>query len=153
FIPYVIAGTKVITNMARAIAAMMGFELPEIDYTGLEEISYRADDATDGLDSTTESHKKLKRQTMGIDDINIISPDTDLEGFNMGIDELGLDLSKYTYDFLGEMNARIAELTEKAEAWVQVFIDNLPEIWELAKSIGAAFLVWKISSSVITGLD
>ena len=31
FIPYVIAGTK-ITNMARAIAAMMGFELPEIDY-------------------------------------------------------------------------------------------------------------------------
>ena len=153
FIPYVIAGTKVITNLARAIAAMMGFELPEIDYTGLEAIRYGADEATDGLDNTTESLKKLKRQTMGFDELNIISPDTDLEGFNMGIDELGLDLSQYTYDFLGEMNTRIAELTEKAQAWVQLFIDNLPEIWELAKSIGEAFLVWKISNSVLTGLD
>src|SRR5690606_13799301 len=123
------------------------------DYTGLEEIRYRADDATDGLDSTTESLKKLKRQTMGFDELNIISPDTDLERFNAGIDELGLDLSKYTYDFLGEINTRIAELAEKAEAMLQPFIDNLPEIRELAKSIGAAFLVWKISSSVITGLD
>src|SRR5690606_31010262 len=121
-----------------------GFELPEIDYTGLEEIRYRADDATDGLDSTTESLKKLKRQTMGFDELNIISPDTDLERFNAGIDELGLDLSQYTYDFLGEMNTRIAELTEKAQGWVQLFIDNLPEIWELAKSIGTAFLVWEI---------
>src|SRR5690606_10225517 len=84
--------------------------------------------------------------------LNILSPDMDLEGFNMAIDELGLDLSKYTYDFLGEMNTRIAELTEKAEAMLQPFIDNLPEIWELAKSIGAAFLVWKISESVLTGL-
>lgn len=153
FIPYVIAGTKVITNLARAIAAMMGFELPEIDYTGLEAIRYRADDATDGLDNTTESLKKLKRQTMGFDELNILSPDTDLEGFNMGIDELGLNLSQYTYDFLGEMNTRIAELTEKAQDMLQPFIDNLPEIWELAKSIGTAFLVWKISNSVLTGLD
>jgi hypothetical protein len=153
FIPYVIAGTKVITNLARAIAAMMGFELPEIDYTGLEAIRYGADEATDGLDNTTESLKKLKRQTLGFDELNIISPDTDLEGFNMAIDELGLDLSQYTYDFLGEMNTRIADLTEKAEAMLQPFIDNLPEIWELTKSIGAAFLVWKISESVLTGLD
>src|SRR5690606_24330925 len=123
------------------------------DYTGLEEIRYRADDATDGLDSTTESLKKLKRQTMGFDELNIISPDTDLERFNAGIDELGLDLSKYTYDFLGEINTRIAELAEKAEAMLQPFIDNLPEIRELAKSIGMAFLAWKISSSVLTGLD
>jgi len=77
FIPYVIAGTKVITNLARAIAAMMGFELPEIDYTGLEAIRYGADEATDGLDNTTESLKKLKRQTLGFDELNILSPDTD----------------------------------------------------------------------------
>ena len=153
FIPYVIAGTKVITNMARAIAAMMGFELPEIDYTGLEAIRYGADEATDGLDNTTESLKKLKRQTMGFDELNILSPDTDLEGFNMGIDELGLDLSQYTYDFLGEMNTRIAELTEKAQEWAQVFLDNLPWIWEFAKAIGTALLAWKISELVFTGLD
>jgi hypothetical protein len=153
FIPYVIAGTKVITNMARAIAAMMGFELPEIDYTGLEAIRYGADEATDGLDNTTESLKKLKRQTMGFDELNILSPDTDLEGFNMGIDELGLDLSQYTYDFLGEMDTRIANLTEKIQGMLQPFIDNLPEIWELAKSIGTAFLVWRISNSVFAGLD
>jgi len=71
----------------------------------------------------------------------------------MAIDELGLDLSQYTYDFLGEMNTRIADLTEKIQGMLQPFIDNLPEIWELAKSIGAAFLVWKISESVLTGLD
>lgn len=153
FIPYVIAGTKVITNMARAIAAMMGFELPEIDYTGLEAIRYGADDATDGLDNTTESLKKLKRQTMGFDELNILSPDTDLEGFNMGIDELGLDLSQYTYDFLGEMNTRIAELTEKAQTMLQPFIDNLPEIWEFAKGIGAAFLTWQVTKSLLGGLD
>lgn len=153
FIPYVIAGTKVLTNMARAIAAMMGFELPEIDYTGLEAIRYGADDATDGLDDTTESLKKLKRQTMGFDELNILSPDTDLEGFNMGIDELGLDLSQYTYDFLGEMGTRIADLTERVQGMVQPFIDNLPEIWELTKSIGTAFLVWEIGKSVFTGLD
>ena len=153
FIPYVIAGTKVITNLARAIAAMMGFELPEIDYTGLEGIRYGADEATDGLDNTTESLKKLKRQTMGFDELNIISPDTDLEGFNMGIDELGLDLSQYTYDFLGEMNTRIADLTEKIQGMVQPFIDNLPEIWELTKSIGTAFLAWQVTKTLLGGLD
>ena len=153
FIPYVIAGTKVITNLARAIAAMMGFELPEIDYTGLEAIRYGADEATDGLDNTTESLKKLKRQTMGFDELNIISPDTDLEGFNMGIDELGLDLSQYTYDFLGEMNTRIAELTEKAEAIAQVFIDHLPWILDLATNIGVAFATWKLADVALEGFD
>lgn len=153
FIPYVIAGTKVITNMARAIAAMMGFELPEIDYTGLEAIRYDADEATDGLDNTTESLKKLKRQTMGFDELNILSPDMDLEGFNMSIDELGLDLSQYTYDFLGEMNTRIAELTEKAEAISQVFIDNLPWILDLATNIGLAFATWKLADVALEGFD
>jgi len=153
FIPYVIAGTKVLTNMARAIAAMMGFELPEIDYTGLEAIRYRADDATDGLDDTTESLKKLKRQTMGFDELNILSPDTDLEGFNMGIDELGLDLSQYTYDFLGEMDTRITDLTEKVQGMVQPFIDNLPEILEVATNIGLAFLTWKLADVALEGFN
>ena len=71
----------------------------------------------------------------------------------MNIDELGLDLSKYTYDFLGEMNTRIAELTEKAQGITQVFIDNLTWILEVATNIGLAFATWKLADVALEGFD
>jgi len=37
--------------------------------------------------------QKAQTSDAGFDELNILSPDTDLEGFNMAIDELGLDLS------------------------------------------------------------
>ena len=73
--------------MARAIRHD-GFELPEIDYTGLEAIRYGRRRYR-WVRQYNRIAQKAQTSDDGLDELNILSPDTDLEGFNMGIDELG----------------------------------------------------------------
>ena len=54
--PYVIAFTKVLTDMAHVVAAMVGFEMPKIDYSSLENGSHTA---TEAVDEVTDSIKRF----------------------------------------------------------------------------------------------
>ena len=84
FIPYVQAGVNLITKFAERIANAFGFELPKIDYSGLDDAVSVAEDMDDAASNLSDDFadaaaeaKKLKYQLMGFDELNILKSPTD----------------------------------------------------------------------------
>ena len=112
-LPYAIALAKVIRMIADAIASLFGFALPEIDYSGISAgagaVADAAEATEDGLGGAAKAAKKLKNNLLGIDELNIISPDDDSGGGGAGAGigggggGLGFELPEY--DFLGDLVA------------------------------------------------
>lgn len=124
-LPYAIALAKVLRMVANAIASFFGFTLPEVDYSGISagssavgDLADNADNAAGGLGDAAKAAKKLKNATLGIDELNIISPNDSSSaggsggsggGVGVGGSDLGIDLP--TYDFLGDLvSTRVDEI-------------------------------------------
>lgn len=118
FIPYVQAMVEVITEAAVSLANFFGFELPTIDYSGLDSTGFADDmeDAEAAVGGTADTLKKIKKQLMGFDELNIISnPDADAGagadggGVGSGV----LDMKPLEYNFLEGLDLNTAEIKEK----------------------------------------
>ena len=134
-LPYAIALAKIIRMVADAIASFFGFKLPEVDYSSLSngasavgDLAGNANDASDGLGKASKAAKKLKNNLLGIDELNIISPDNDDSsgsgsGAGAGLGGgggLGIELP--SYDFLGDL------VSSKVEDIVGMIKDAINEI-------------------------
>lgn len=154
-LPYAIALAKVLRMVAGAIASFFGFKLPEIDYSSLSngasavgDLAGNADDASDGLDKASKAAKKLKNNLLGIDELNIISPDNDDSsgsgsGAGAGLGGGGLGIELPSYDFLGDA------ITSKVDEIIKKIKGLLPWI----EAAGLAFAAWKIADGVLKAID
>lgn len=144
-IPYVQAFVKVLTQAAQAVAKILGFELPTIDYSGMEGMAGSAEDAASGLEGAADAAKKLKQYTLGFDELNVINPDQGASGSGGGAGavggDLGIDLSAWDYDFMGDLDSKVDELVPKMQTLAGII-----------GGIGASFLAWKIATSVLEGI-
>ena len=135
-IPWVQAFVEVITEAIQALAVLFGFELPTIDYSGLDGVSVGASEAEDAIGGVTDAAKKMKRELLGIDELNIIEPNNNASGAGgvggVSGGDLGLELSGY--DFLNGLSSQTDELKEKTKELLYDYV--LP--------IGAALAAWKI---------
>lgn len=130
FIPYVQAMVRIITEAANAIANLFGFKLPKIDYSGLGgNMSDNFDDANDSLDGVSGSLKKIKKQLMGFDELNIISnPDIGSSGSVGGIGSSGgLNMEPLEYDFLSGLDT---SSVDKIYNKIKKMLTPLKKIWE-----------------------
>jgi len=115
-IPYVQAFAIVVRTAANALASLMGYELPDIDYEStLPQDNFG--DFSDEVDNATESVKKLKKETLGFDELNILSESDTSSALNNYDPTLGLDLSQYDYDFIGKGTSNEAQ--ELADKWIE----------------------------------
>lgn len=76
-LPWIQAFVELLTDAVRATASFFGIEIQPInwsDNSGLEGLEKSADDANGKINDTVESLKKLKNATIGIDELNVISP-------------------------------------------------------------------------------
>lgn len=163
-LPYAIAVAKVIRLLASTIANLFGATLPKVDYSGLSNLSAGASDATDAIDETTGSVKKLKRSLMGFDELNILTGNSNSGGGGAGIGGGGgFDFELPTYDFLGDLTeSRVGQivgemrewlgLTGEIKSWSDLLNTNFGQILVLVGEIGAGLLLWKLSSGLLTGL-
>lgn len=154
-LPYAIALTKVIRMIANAIASLFGFKLPEVDYSGISagasavgDLANNAGDASDGLGKAGKAAKKLKNALLGIDELNVLSPNDSSSsgsgsgsGAGIGGSDLGIDLP--TYDFLGDA------ITSKVDEIVQMIKDAM---WEITAVI-SGFLLAIGTILVVTGAN
>lgn len=155
-LPYAIALTKVIRMIANSIASLFGFQLPEVDYSGITagasavgDLADNAGNASDGLGKAGKAAKKLKNALLGIDELNILSKDDSSSGSGSGSGsgaaigggDLGIDLP--TYDFLGEA------VTSKVDEIVQMIKDAM---WEITAVI-SGFLLAIGTILVVTGAN
>lgn len=139
-IPYVQAFVKVLTSAIQTIASFFGFQMPQIDYSGVEGLSAGASDASDSLGDAAKSAKKLKDYTMGFDELNIINPDKG--GVSAGVSGLGLDPESVWDDSIMKgINDQTNQLTKRMKILLGI-----------VTAIGAAFLIWKIGGAIISGI-
>lgn len=130
FIPYVQAMVQVITDAANALAKFFGFELPTIDYSSLDTGGFADDleDAEDAVSGTADTLKKIKKQLMGFDELNIINnPDTDSSssGSGTGTGSALSGLEVLEYDFLANIDTSVLDKVKK----------KLKDIWKTLKPI------------------
>ena len=137
-LPYAQAAVMVLTDAINKLAVLFGFELPEIDYSGLGGLSSGAEDATGAVDETTEAVKELKNAMLGIDELNVISPKTDEAAGAGGGYDLPIDLDSYKFfeedyqnrvkeiaDGIREMFAPIGEFFETLGNKVNEFLSSI----------------------------
>ena len=139
-IPVFQAFISIITKAAQALANFLGYELPDIDYSGISAGASAADDMADGLSNAADAAKKLKSYTMGFDELNVINPDSgdSSTATPMGggyASDFGFDPSKYEYDFLGGAIKSSEELEQK-----------LKKVLEVVLAIATGIAAWKIGS-------
>lgn len=148
FIPYVQAMVQIITEAASALATFFGFSAKdfEADVSGIGGgFSSGFEDAEESLDGVSGSIKKIKKQLMGFDELNIINnPESDSGGSGGASGGgAGLDLTPSTYDFLSNLDtSKIDEIKEK-----------MKNILTVVGLIGTAISAWKISKSFADALN
>lgn len=88
--PYVQAFVELLEDAVRWIAGLFGVEIQDIgdtwnDYTsGASEAVENTAGITDGLKDATKAAKELKNATIGIDELNVISPNSATGGAGAG---------------------------------------------------------------------
>jgi phage-related protein len=161
-LPYLQAFVRVLTDAARALAAVFGFELPIIDYSGLGELPPLLDDTEDGFEGATGAAKKFKNLLMGFDEINILPKDTGSSGIGSGGGiggggGLEIDPSIYDYDFLGNVSNKVNEIVDKIYEKVTPFINfirgNFDHIKDVVIAIGSGLLAWKLTSGILSAFE
>lgn len=138
FIPYVQYMVKVITDAANAIAAFFNFELPKIDYpTWGSSFADEFEEAEDSASGVAGAVKKIKKQLMGFDELNILaSPDSGGAGgaSSAPLPDISDTLEPLGYNFLEGLETANFEEIKKTMA----------DVWDAISSIGTFIAGWKL---------
>ena len=115
-LPYGIAVVQIIREIANAIASLFGFQMTEVDYSGITSAGIGAGELADNLDDAAGAAKKLKQYTAGFDELNVFSPDT-ASGSGAGVGGgSGFEFALPEYDFLGNaVTTRVDEIKKMLE--------------------------------------
>lgn len=155
-LPYAIAAAKVIRYLAECIAGFFGIKLTDFSASfdsaseSMGGLADNTDKVSDGLGKATKVAKKLKNATLGIDELNIISPeDKDAGGGKGGADGVGagggLGIKLPEYNFLDGVKKQTDEIAEGMKK-------HLKEVLAIVAGIGAAFAAWKIAKGITTAI-
>lgn len=147
-LPYAIAVVQVIREIVSAIAAWAGFKMTEVDYSGVGSLASGAEAATGALGDAANAAKKLKKETLGFDELNILSPKTNTGAGAGASGGAGFDFKLPEYDFLGDAaNQKVEEIKKKMEPFITWLKDNMGEILNTVGAIGTAIGLWKVSTA------
>ena len=154
-LPYATAIAKLIGSIASGIAKLNGFEESGIKES-TEKVVENTDAVTENLKDSQEEAKKLKSYFMGIDELNVINPNTDSEdssGWN--------DFKLPEYDFLkGLAESKVNIIVEKMKEWLGITEDihswadlletKFGNILVTVGYIAGALLLWKVGTGVLS---
>lgn len=103
-LPYVTAFVILVRDLVANLATLFGFEMPKVDYSGVDSLTSGADDAADALGKAGDNAKELQKYTMGFDELNVIDPtaDSDESGDPGALGGTRFDFVLPEYDFLGD---------------------------------------------------
>ena len=145
-LPYVQAFVELIGDAIAALAAFFGVEIQPVDFSsGLNAGANVADDMADGLNDASSAAKKLKQYTAGFDELNVFDPNkgsSSSSGVTSGSYAGMFDIDKLWDESIFEnINSQVDDLKEK-----------LKPVLKLVGAIGAAFLAWKIGTSIMASV-
>jgi methyl-accepting chemotaxis protein/Spy/CpxP family protein refolding chaperone len=162
-LPYLNAITIAIRRMVDTFATAVGFELPDYsdsniysDITG--DIVGGYEDIEDSANDATDATNKLKRATLGIDDLNILQESKQSSGskngsggLGSGYDELDDAIGNKTQSYMSKFNEEMAkmsnqakELADKIQPKLEDFIEWMDKISPVLEGVAAAFITYKV---------
>ena len=110
-IPIAIAVVKVLGKVAKAIASLFGFTLPDLNWDGVQQTTGTV--ASD-LEDANGSATKLKRQLAGFDELNnLTTPSSGGSGTGASPVGGGFDIPLPEYDMLEGLDKGIEDLTQQ----------------------------------------
>ena len=148
-LPALIAVAKAIRVVAAAIASLFGFELPEVDYSGIQAAAGGLDDIGGAADSAGGKVKKLKSYLMGFDELNILDASDDSGGGGGGGgggSGSDWDWDLPTYDFLdGLVGSAVDNIFNSMKPVLDYIKEHLESFLGIVAAIGAAILGWRMA--------
>ena len=155
-LPFVNGLTIAIKTLFTSIAGMFGIELKLSDFgQGYTDLGEDAEGATDGIEDLTNAMKKHKNATLGIDELNINSPQE--SGASSGIGG-GIDLTEEIKNATAEYEKAWQEAFDNMEDVVQKWAARIEKALKPVKklfediSIGDWFAVGQDTSNIVTGI-
>ena len=157
-LPILTAVMIVVRDLTNSIASLFGYEIPEIDYSGIESATGAVDE---NIEDASESAKKLKKYMMGFDELNVLSQNDTSDDLSDALS--GFEFELPTYDFLAgltesKVSTIVSEMkewlgiTDEIESWSDLFDTRLGDILVSVGAIGSGLLLWKISSGTMLSL-
>lgn len=166
-LPYIQAFVELITEAIQALAKLVGFKMPEIDYSGIEmppvasveiqDLADDLDDVTGSAKGATQALREFKNYTFGYDQLHIIPSDADTVGGGGGggvgglgrkpkkpeIDTGEFELDLPEYDFLEDaVPNRVDEIKEK----LREFFENMSKWTPILIGFGIALAGVKLAT-------
>lgn len=151
-LPYAIAAVKVFREMASELAWSFGFEMPDMDYSGIEvpnvgevdgigDVTSDLGDISDALGDATESAEKFKGSLAGFDELNIIGSISEAAEAAESAGSIGdeIDTSGWKDFDLPEYNFLADKINERVENIVESLRKSIPTIKRIGKVLLAAF--------------
>lgn len=152
--PYLQAFVELLTEGVYWLANLLGVEIQPVDFSGyeagagaLDSVKDSATGATGALDDATKAAKALKNATVGIDELNVISPNSGTAGNGAGgagggagsDGFAGLDVdSLWDETIFDTIQSDVDSIKEKMKGW-------LPVIASVAGAIGGLSLIGLLS--------
>ena len=135
--PYVQAFVELLKDGVYWLANFFGIEIQKVDFsdyktgaTVMDDVANSVGGVTNELDNATESAKALKNATLGIDELNVISPTSGSAGGSAGAGGAGsgagggfegLDIgSLWDESILDGIKADVDEVKEKMRGWMPI---------------------------------
>lgn len=165
-IPVFQALIEVIEEAAAALASMLGYEQTEIDYSDVGSAASSWEDYAEGIEDASDAQEELRKSLLGIDELNILGDYSDaVSAAGNGYDDtFGMDLSKYSYNFLEGLEELDLEGTKKTLKTIFKIVGKIAAVfagiklatkiknaWEIAKSGWTWFKGLNIVDSFLNG--
>lgn len=168
-LPYVQAFVSLLKEAVIAVANLFGIDIQPVDFSNtFSSADVSAGGIADNLDEAATSAKKLKSYLLGIDELNVISP-TDNSGSGgagsaggaySGLFDINKlwdeSIFKQVNQQMNDIVARVKEwlgLTEDIDSWSEFFHTRLGRILTTVGAIALGLATWKISQSVLSGVQ
>jgi hypothetical protein len=166
-LPYANAVASALREIAEALAAFFGFEMPTVDYsdvvTNVDTTTESVDDLSGSLGKAGSNAKKLKNLLADWDELNIIHQENDTSSGGSGGSgkkaKTALNPDDWTfalpeYDFLKNYTASLSEQIKKGFGPTLTWIkNNIAGLVSLAEGVGESILLWKIASPFVADLQ
>lgn len=177
--PYIQAFVELLTDAVRWLGRMFGIEIQAVDWSGyetgagaIEDVANSANSATGALNDATKAAKELKNATIGIDELNVISPSSSASGSGSGgagggagagggFEGLDID-SLWDASIFDDVKSKVSDivqrmkdwlgLSEEIDTWGEFFETRLGRILIVVGNIGLAIAAWKVSKNFIDAI-
>ncbi len=147
-----------IKRLLVSVANLLGIKIDFSSFgQGVSGYNEDLEDTADALDKVGKSAKKAKSYTLGIDELNIIDPNSGSSGSSSG-GGAGIDLTKEIMDATAEYEKVWQEAFDKMQNTAQAWADKVEKLFEPVKKLfkdlfnGNFFEAGQDLSGIVTGI-